>query len=405
MFLVKSYCMDILTLTQPQARKIILHAAGLSKRAQFGKGREAVYKLINHLGFVQIDTNYVVERAHHHAIVSRVPDYKPEWLDQLQSDGKIFEFWTYATGYIPMNDFRFSLPVKESFASRRKALTLAEVNLMRSVLDRISREGPLMARDFENDRTTKSSGWWDWRPSKLALERLHLDGRLMTTRRKDFQKLYDLPENIIPGDVNTTPPTPEEFARHIIRRSLKALGIAYAKDIAFSGRYVKNQIKVELENLIDTGEVCKVAVAGLKGAPLYMLREYKNKKISLSGDVFILSPFDTLNVYRHRLRDFFDFDYQVECFVPEAKRKYGYFSLPILIGDTFVARMDSKADRKQRTLVIHNLHFEPVKLTKPMVTKICDAIKPFAKFNQCEEITLKKSNDASHLKAMRKMLS
>src|SRR5690349_266015 len=99
--------MSQLILTKSQARKIILHAAGLSKRAPFGKGREAVYKVIDHLGFVQIDTNYVVERAHHHAIASRVPDYKPEWLHELQEDGRIFEFFTFAAGYIPMGDYRF----------------------------------------------------------------------------------------------------------------------------------------------------------------------------------------------------------------------------------------------------------------------------------------------------------
>src|SRR5258706_8734061 len=403
--------MDKFILTKSQARKIILHATGLSKRAQFGKGKEAVYKLIDHLGFVQIDTNYVVERAHHHSIVSRVPDYKPEWLDQLQADGRIFEFWTFAAGYIPMRDFRFSLPVKESFATR-KALTTAEVNLMKKILDRISREGPLMARDFENDRVTKSSGWWDWRPSKLALERLHLDGRLMTIGRREFQKVYDLPENIIPGDIDTTMPTAEEFAQHVIRRSLKALGIAYFKRIAYLGRYIKhpmnvenNSGKVELEKLLEAGEICNVEVAGMKNAPLFMLSEYKNRKIGLSGDAFILSPFDVLNVYRHRLRNFFDFDYQVECFVPAVKRKYGYFSLPVLIGDTFVTRMDSKADRKQRILTIHNLHFEAVRLTKPMVAKLCEAIKTFAEFNQCEAIVVKKSNDLSLRKAIRKALA
>jgi hypothetical protein len=121
----------------------------------------------------------------------------------------------------------------------------------------------------------------------------------------------------------------------------------------------------------------------------------------LSGDAFILSPFDVLNVFRHRLRDFFDFDYQIECFVPEAKRKYGYFSLPVLVGDTFVARMDSKADRKQRALVVHNLHFEPLTLSKPMIVKIIDAIKTFAKFNQCQDIIIKKSNNKQHLKAIK----
>ncbi len=392
-------------LTKSQARKIMLHAAGLAKRGQFGKGKQAVYKLIQHLGFVQIDTIYVVERAHHHAIVSRVPDYRPEWLDQLQADGKIFEFWTYAAGYIPMKDFRFSLPVKESFVSRRKPLTQAEINLMKSVLDRISREGPLMARDFENDRVTKSSGWWDWRPSKLALERLHFEGKLMTIGRKGFQKIYDLPENIIPGDVDTSMPTPEEFARHAIRRSLNALGIAYLKDIAYGSRYVKTSIKTELEKLVNEGEVVRVEVNEVNGASLYMLSKYKSKKIKLSGDVFILSPFDVLNVYRHRLKTFFDFDYQVECFVPQAKRKYGYFSLPVLVGETFIARMDAKADRKRGILTVHNLHFEPIKLTKTMTVKLADAIKAFERFNQCTITVIKKSNDKILLKKIEQALT
>ncbi|CAN5366041.1 crosslink repair DNA glycosylase YcaQ family protein [soil metagenome] len=393
--------MTPLTLTKSQARKIILHAAGLSKRAQFGKGKEAVYKFIDHLGFVQIDTNYVVERAHHHAISSRVPDYKREWLEQLQEEGRIFEFWTFATGYIPMHDFRFSLPMKARFFAERKDLTQPEINLMNKILNRIGREGPLMARDFENDRVKKSSGWWDWRPSKVALERLHFDGRLVTGRKGNFQKVYDLPENIIPADADMTMPTDEEYARYVIIRSLKAFGIVYEKAIAWSSRFIKTSIKTELQKLVTEGEVCVVQVKGLKGAPLYMLSTYKNKKINLSGDAFILSPFDVLNVFRHRLRDFFDFDYQVECFVPKPKRKYGYFSLPVLIGDRFVARMDSKADRKQRLLTIHNLHFESLKLTKPMVAKVSKAITSFANFNECEMIAIEKSNDKNLLEEIR----
>jgi len=301
-----------------------------------------------------------------------------------------------------MYNFRFSLPVKEGFVARRKPLTQAEINLMNKVLDRIAREGPLMVKDFENDRTEASSGWWDWRPSKIALERLYLDGRLMITRTKDFQKIYDLPINLILDDIDTTMPAPEEFARHVIRRSLKAHGIAYAKEIAWRARYIKNNVvKKELEKMADEGEICKVVVEGLKTtAPIYMLPSYKNKKIELSGDAFVLSPFDPLNVFRHRLRDFFDFDYQIECFVPEPKRKYGYFSLPILVGDTFVARMDSKADRKEKTLIIHNLHFEKLKLTKPMIEKVSDAIRDFGRFNKCRTINVIRSNDKAVLKAI-----
>ncbi|HET6542883.1 MAG TPA: crosslink repair DNA glycosylase YcaQ family protein [Chryseolinea sp.] len=386
-------------LTKSQARKIILHAAGLTKRAQFGKGKEAVYKVIDHLGFVQVDTIYVVERAHHHAIAARVPGYKTEWLDELQAEGRIYEFLTREAGYMPMNEFRFSLPIHDSFSAKWKSLSQAEINLMKKILERISREGPMGANDFENDRVTKSSGWWDWRPSKIALERLHLTGKLLTTRKKGFHKLYDLTGNIIPGHIDKTKPSIEEFTRQLIFRSLKALGITSAREIAWNGRLVKPPVKQELKKLVDAGEVCEVEVEGLKG-PLYMHAEYKKKKITIAGDAFVLSPFDMLNVYRHRLRDLFDFDYQVECFVPSAKRKYGYFSLPILVGDTFVGRMDCKADRKQETLVIHNLHFEPVKMNKPTTVKVCEAIHAFAKFNGCTGILVKKSNDKAFVKKL-----
>lgn len=395
--------MDPVILTKSQARKIILHAAGLSKRGQFGKGKEAAYQVIDQLGFIQVDTNYVVERAHHHAIATRVPDYKTEWLQALQADGRIYEFWTRDSGYMPMDEFRFSLPIHDRFSEKWKSLPQAERNLMNKVLDRISREGPLRAKDFENDRVARSSGWWDWRPSKVALERLHLGGSLLTIRTKDFHKLYNLTENIVPGDIDRTMPTAEAFTRHLIFRSLKALGIAYVKEITWNGRLVKPPVKAELKKLVDSGEVCQVAVDGLKG-PLYMLPAYRKKRINIAGDAFVLSPFDMLNVFRHRLRDFFDFDYQVECFVPEARRKYGYFTLPVLVGDTFVARMDSKADRKQKTLTIHNIHFEPVKMTKPMTEKVCDAIQAFARFNECNTITITKSNDKRLLKTLRETL-
>ncbi len=393
--------MSAITLTKQQARKIILHASGLAKPAQFGRGREAVYKLIEHVGFVQLDTNYTVERAHHHTIAARVPDYKLEWLAELQEDGRVFEFFTSDAGYIPMEHFRFSLPVKQGFLKNRKPLTHAETTLMQKVLDRIAREGPLMVKDFENDRQEASQGWWDWRPSKVALERLYMDGRLVVTRTQGFHRVYDLPGNILPAGIDTTMPTPEEFARHVIGRELKALGLAYPKEIAWRARYVKdNVIKKELEKMVEEGVVLKAAVEGLK-TPVYMLPAYKSKKIELSGDAFILSPFDSLNVFRHRLRDFFGFDYQIECFVPEPKRKYGYFSLPVLLGDTFVARMDSKADRKQKTLVIHNMHFEAVKLSNAQIAKITGAIKAFATFNQCNAVTITKSNYKQYLKTIK----
>lgn len=395
-----------ITISPSRARSIILHAAGLARPAQFGKGKEAVFRFIDHLGFLQIDSNYIIERAHHHSIWARIPDYNIEWLYELQDEGRIFEFWTFASGFIPMTDYRYSFPVKEALAARWKPATQKEVNLMNQILDRVAREGPLMARDFENDRVTKSTGWWDWRPSKVALERLHFSGQLMTTRRRDFQKTYDLPDNLVRGDIERTPPTREAFARHVVLRSLGAWGIGHVKDIGYRGRYVKsNAIKSELQKLVDEGLVCTVEVNGIKTGPLYMLSSYKNRKITLSDNIFILSPFDVMNVLRHRLKYYFNFDYQVECFVPEKKRKYGYFALPVLYGDTFIARMDAKADRKQGILLINNLHFEQTGLGDTAIKKLAKAIRDFARFNDSERICFVRTNNKTYVRKISAQLS
>ena len=396
--------MEPISLTKTQARKIILHAAGLARKSQFGTGIEAVYRLIDHLGFVQLDTNYVVERAHHHVMAARIPDYRTEWLGQLCEDGSIFEYFTSDAGYLPMHDFRFSLPVKRAFKTQRAPLLPAEIKLMKEILDRAEREEALMVGDFENDRVEASSGWWDWRPAKVALERLYLDGDLMIHRTKGFQKVYVLPVNVVPRETDLTMPDDAEYAHFVIRRTLGALGIANAREIAWRARRVKgNLIKKELEKMARSGEVMTVVVEDLKG-PLYMLPGQEMNP-EISGEVFILSPFDILNVFRHRLKDFFGFDYQIECFVPAPKRQYGYFSLPVLAGETFIARMDAKADRKQKVLIVHNLHFEAVDLDEPTIEQFVRALRAFVKFNQCRDIVFKKSNHEAWLETIIEGLS
>lgn len=396
--------MESIVFTKQQARKIILEAAGLARKAQFGTGVEAVYQVIDHLGFVQLDTNYVVERAHHHVMAARIPNYQLEWLTELCEDGRVFEYMTSDAGFLPMHDFRFSLPVKEAFKAQSKPFTQAEQKLMKQILDQVERDGPVKVGDFENDRQEASSGWWDWRPAKMALERLYFTGSLMISRTKAFQKVYDLPINLVPQDTDVSIPTDEEYARFVIQRTLGALGIASAKEIAWRARRVKgNLVKKQLEKMAESEELKRVTVDDLKG-PFYMLPKQKTN-IKLSNDVFILSPFDVLNVFRHRLKDFFNFDYQIECFVPAPKRLYGYFSLPILAGETFIARMDAKADRKQKELIVHNLHFEAVDLDKSTIEKLVQALKAFVQFNKCRTITFTKSNKKTYLQAIRKGLS
>lgn len=131
---------------------------------------------------------------------------------------------------MPMAEFRYSLPIHDNYATKYAVLPQPELNLMQKILDRIGREGLLGAEDFDSERVEKSSDWWDWRPSKVALERLHLSGQLLTTRKKDLHKLYDLATNIVPAHTDKTKPSMPEFSRHLIIRTLKSLGIAYAKE-------------------------------------------------------------------------------------------------------------------------------------------------------------------------------
>ncbi|WP_316784641.1 winged helix-turn-helix domain-containing protein [Pedobacter frigiditerrae] len=396
--------MEPLFLSKSQARKIILDAAGLARRGQFGLGIDAVYKFINHLGFVQLDTNYVVERAHHHVLFARVPDYEINWLAELCEDGRVYEYLTADAGFLPMDDFRFSLPIKEAFGLKDRPVDKRMENLMQEILDQVERDGAVMVGNFENDRAEASTGWWDWRPAKVALERLYLAGKLMVSRDRKFHRRYDLPLNFVPQDIDQTMPTAEQFAKFTISRTLGALGIASVKEIAWRARRVKgNLVKPELEKMVAKVEVVSVNVEGIKG-PLYMIAG-QDVDIEVSGDVFILSPFDILNVFRNRLRDFFDFDYQIECFVPAPKRLYGYFSLPILAGDVFIARMDSKADRKNKVLLVHNIHFEEVELSSETIDKFIAALKDFVAFNQCYDIRFDRTNKKEYLKIIVKGFS
>ncbi|WP_412468067.1 winged helix-turn-helix domain-containing protein [Pedobacter sp. KLB.chiD] len=396
--------MEAIELNRSQARKIILHAAGLSKKAQFGTGMEAAYRVIDHLGYVQLDTNYVVERAHHHALFARVPDYQTEWLFALCDDGEVFEYFTSDAGFLPMHDFRFSLPVKRAFATQGSPLTKRESDLMKQILDQVERDGAVMVGDFENDRIEAGSGWWDWRPAKVALEKLYLEGKLMISRNSAFQKVYQLPLDVVPHDTDQTMPTDEAYARYVVKRTLGALGISSVKEMAWRSRRVKgNLVKKELEKMLQAGEVKTVMVDGVKG-PLYMLSG-TDINISIADEVFILSPFDILNVFRFRLKDFFDFDYQIECFVPAPKRKFGYFSLPILSGERFIARMDAKADRKKKKLVVHNLHFEPIEIDEITIGKLVDNLKEFILFNKCNDVIFKKTNRNDLLKFISKAFS
>lgn len=369
----------MLELTQKQACKLALVCQGLHKSNAFGQGVKGVNTAVKHLSYIQIDSISVVQRAHHHCLWSRVKNYQPNFIDQLIAEKHIFEYWSHAAAYLPMQDYRFSLPKKQAIAAGAKHWREKNLIAEKRVLQRIQQEGPLRAKDFERDVSKKGTGWWDWKPDKVALEQLFMEGELMVVERRGFQKVYDLTERVLPVGIDTTLPTAKEFERHLISRYLGAHGFASAQQISYLRKGLKSHITQTCQEMFENNELQQVILGEQTYYALSNVTDLLKQSVS-HKQVNILSPFDNAVIQRKRLTEVFGFNYQIECYVPPAKRQYGYFSLPLLWGTEFVGRMDAKIDRKTHKLHIQNLHLETGKVEE-FIDVLRPTLKAFMLFN------------------------
>lgn len=392
-------------LTLSQARRLALHHQGLTKPDRFGRGINGVERAIHALRYVQIDTISVVNRAHHHVLQSRVGNYQEDWLSRLLSERRsIFEYWHHAAAYLPMEDYRFYRPIMEGFKKHkmRDPKTAAEV------LKRVQIDGPMQSKDFEAPAGVKSGGWWEWKPAKLALEELFLSGDLMVTERRGFQKVFDLTERVLPDHIDTSKPTDDERAIFYVNHMLKAQGIARAQDIGYmrhiASRWEKFKILPGIQAALDAGVASGEIVTSVIDGDTYYAKaddlEALPARVS-KNRIQILNPFDNIIINRSKLASLFDFQYQIECYVPEPKRKFGYYTLPMLLGDTFIGRIDCKAHRKQKRLTVNNLWLEPkTKVTTNLAELLRAAILDFALCHDCGTVELIQVED----KQLRKLL-
>ena len=402
----------MINLSADEARRLILDSQMLRGNSETGTGKRRTAKIIENLGYIQIDTISVVQRAHHHTLWTRYSGYHPDMLHQLLAvDRKIFEYWGHAASYLPMQDYRyytyrmkkFSDPMDKWAKDRLKKCG----HLMDEVLSRIRKEGPLGSKDFKSNSDVKREQWWDWKPAKTALELLFWRGDLMITRRDKFQRIYDLTENVLPRGTDTSMPEKDELGRFIVRRALKAQGIATLNDITrhihAAGRAV---VKSAVESLLEQGEIVHVNVEG--DSAYYTLSdqlEYLSVDREHSMDVHILSPFDNLIILRDRVSRLFKFDYSLECYTPKNKRQYGYFVLPVLRGTEFIARLDAKADRKRAILVLRKLQFrEGFDEWEEFLPVFAGKIADFAVFNNCTGIELEDVKPRKIVASLKKLL-
>ncbi len=386
--------MAMILIKRPQElrrlRRLALAAQGLLQAQAFGRGLSGARNAINHIGYVQIDSISVVQRAHHHVLHSRVPDFQPAMTNRMLRDGDIFEYWAHAAAFLPIADFRFSLPYKNAIkAGQTHWFRNPDRQLMGELLARIRSDGPLRSRDLETT-APKRAGWWDWKPAKKALEQLYRLGDLVMGDREGFEKTYDLSERVLPSHVDTTMPTPQEFAAHLVDQQLRCHGLASLKGLTYLRRNpeLRKAVKDLISERLAQGELEQVA---LPSGDLFLLKPgaLESPLPRVSERMLILSPFDNSVIQRDRLKALFQYDYQLECYVPEPKRQHGYFCLPLLYRDEFVGRMDCKAHRKTRHLQIKSLHLEPRHCDDDaVIAAFLEAVTAFCDFQECDSVSL-----------------
>jgi hypothetical protein len=356
------------------ARRLLLDAQGLLAEPRRKATPQTVYELVERMGFVQVDSINVVARAQHLTLAARLDGYRPAMLERLlERERRLFEHWTHDAAAIPTVWYPYW---RYRFAHAREVVLGNKWWMERlggdpdgstaAVLARIRDEGPLMAKDFER-APGADSAWWGWTRQKAALEFLWHTGALAITRRVQFHKVYDLAERVLPAAAEAGPqPPPEEYFAWACRAALERLGVATPQELADFWRAVPAaEARAWCERAAATGEIVPVRLEAADGsAPraAYALPDWEARAATsppAPHRLRLLSPFDPILHDRRRTQRLFGFDYRLEVFVPAAKRRHGYYVMPILEGERLVGRLDPKLHRDRGVLEVRGLWWEP----------------------------------------------
>ena len=382
------------TLSAADARTLLLDGQGLLADPARRAGPKAVQKIVEQLGFVQVDSIQRIERAHHLILGARLDDYRVQYLDDIAfSKRALFEHWTHDASMIPMEWFHHWKPrFIETDARLRKSrwfshrLGATPEQTLAAVYARIEREGPLRTSDFVRSVDRPTTGWWDWTPEKTALEFLWHTGRLSIHGRDRFQKIYELTERVFPGAHAKEAPHEEAHIDWACRSALERLGVATPSELsAFWDSITIAQAASWCRSELVAGSIVEVHVESLqdtKPRKAVALLDWK-RRVRRAEDapdrIRLLAPFDPIIRDRKRALRLFDFDYSFEAFVPAKKRQYGYYVLPILEGDRLVGRLDPLHEREHQSLVVNRVWWEKgVKPTRERLRKLDDALAVLA---------------------------
>lgn len=366
-------------------RRITLKNQGLNQNSLFSAGLTGTQQAIEQLGYVQIDTISVIERAHHHILWNRVPDYQLEHLNTLVAKQQIFEYWFHAAAYLPMRDYRFALPQMHAVRDQEfRYFKNGDTKLMQEILARMRSDGKLRLRDIDPEHKISKGQWWNSGAGRRSLQQLFMQGEIMICERNGMEKTYDLTENCLPNQINLSIPNLQEYAEYLFETTRRAHGVFTWKQLIHlkTGKQIRDAMQEILNANLDAKNIEAVKLEN--GQILYVDPELFNAQSPAQPALKLLSPFDNLVIHRERLSHLFDFDYRIECYVPKDKRIFGYFCLPILYKEQIVGLIDCKAHRAQQTLEVVSLHIQNDEIDREQfLLELKNDLLNFAKFNAC----------------------
>lgn len=386
------------------ARNVMLAAQGLDRSPDQPAVKADVLEAVRRMYLLQIDTIHVVARSPYLVLWSRLGDYEPEWLDELLAEGALFEYWAHAACFLPIEDYplyrrRMLDAINHKGWPMKWAVQWSQENpdIIQRVRTHLQENGAVRSADFEN-KNHSSGGWWNWKEEKDALEAMLFTGEVMVARRQNFQRVYDLRERVLPSWEETAVPSSDELSRTLALRTVSALGVAFPAWVPDYFREPKRGMPERLQMLAEEGLLLRVEVEGFEGLACVHPGRIGLIEEAASGTLeprltTLLSPFDPLVWDRNRAHELFDFDYRIECYTPAAKRRYGYFTLPILHCGQLVGRLDPKAHRAQGIFEIKALHLEPgVPVSEELVADLAAVLRRLAAWHGTPDLVIRQSD-------------
>ena len=391
------------TIPLARARRMAIAAQGLHQPRPEGQvDIRHLRKMLGSIGVLQVDSVNVVARAHRLTMFSRLGDHDHGLIARAFVDRReLFEYWAHEASLVPMEDW----PV---FGHRMVGMRpWGAVNRVEQehpgfldrVLEEVGEHGPLTASDLSQGGVRKGN-WWGWSDGKLALEWLFASGRVTVSHRSNFTRYYDLPERVIPAEIRALPvPEPDEARRILLMKGAASMGVATTRDLA---DYYRINIKVArplVDDLAAEGLLERVRVEGWADDAFVHPGAVNPRGVAGRA---LLCPFDSLIWYRERTERLFGFHYRIEIYVPEAKRVYGYYVFPFLLGDDLVARVDLKADRQAGVLRVRGAFLEEGRDAGPVVPALAAELVEMAGWLGLDEVAVEKRGDLTG--ALRKAL-